>query len=96
MSEEPESTATDLPLPGGEFRLFVTRLSFQGLLSCGVLENPVTGTKQVNLPGAKMILADLKMLREKTNGNLDEDEGGHLAKVIGDLEHVVAKVEARG
>ena len=47
MSDETRR-AEELPLPGGEFRLFVTRLSFQGLLSCGLLENPVTGTKQVN------------------------------------------------
>ena len=87
MSEETRS-AEDVPLPGGNFRLFVTRLSFQGLLSCGLLENPVTGTKQVSLPSALMILEDLRMLRSKTIGNLDPDEATHLDKVIGDLARV--------
>ena len=91
MSEETR-TAEDLPLPGGEFRLLVTRLSFQGLMSCGVLENPVTRDKQVNVASARMILDDLRMLRKKTSGNLDADEKGHLDKVIGDLEQVYARI----
>ncbi|MEL6713925.1 MAG: DUF1844 domain-containing protein, partial [Planctomycetota bacterium] len=69
-----ERTAGDVPLPGGEFRLFVTRLAYQLMMSCGLLENPVTGTKQVNADNARMLLADLAMLREKTDGNLDPDE----------------------
>lgn len=85
--------ADDVPLPGGDFRLFITRLSFQGLLSLGLLENPVTNTKQKNLPGAKMILDDLKILREKTTGNLDPEEDAHLNKVISDLEHAYAQAE---
>ena len=96
MSGETRS-AEDMPLPGGEFRLFVTRLSFQGLLSCGLLENPVTHTKQVSLPSALMILEDLRMLRSKTMGNLDPDEVTHLDKVIGDLARVYEQLsEASG
>ena len=34
MSEEPHK-AEDLPLPGGSFQLFITRLHFQGMLSLG-------------------------------------------------------------
>ena len=88
-------TAEDVPLPGGDFRMFVTRLSFQGLLSCGVLENPVTKSKQVNLDGARMILDDLRMIRDKTAGNLDQDENAHLEKVLSDLTQVYAKVSGQ-
>ncbi|MEZ6019135.1 MAG: hypothetical protein R3F17_03270 [Planctomycetota bacterium] len=35
-----ERTAADMPLPGGDFRLFLTRLSIQGFLACGLLETP--------------------------------------------------------
>jgi hypothetical protein len=87
------SSAQELPLPGGEFRLFVTRLSFQGMLSLGLLENPLTHSRQVNLPHARMLIDDLQMLREKTEGNLDVDEGAHLGKVIADLEAHYMKVE---
>ena len=89
MSEE--HSAADLPLPGGNFRLMVQRMAYQGLLGLGVLENPVTGTTQVNLPTARMVLDDLRMLTEKTAGNLDDEEREHLEGIIRDLESAYAK-----
>lgn len=80
-------TAEDLPLPGGDFRMFLTRMGIQGMLSLGLIENPVTGRTQANLGQARMILDDLRMLREKTAGNLSGDEADALDKVIGDLQH---------
>tara|TARA_R110002126_G_scaffold27665_2_gene92791 strand:+ start:17795 stop:18100 length:306 start_codon:yes stop_codon:yes gene_type:complete len=85
MTDDEPLTAEDLPLPGGDFRLFITRLSFQGLLSCGLLENPVTQTKQINLPGARMVLDDLRMLREKTVGNLTDEEIELIDKTVEQL-----------
>ncbi len=93
MTDQPQRTAEDLPLPGGDFRLFITRLSFQGMLSLGLLENPVTGTKTVNLGQARMIQADLAMLLERTMGNLDGEEEEHLRKIVSDLSHMLEKVE---
>lgn len=92
MSAERARTAEDLPLPGGNFRLFITRLSFQGMLSLGLLENPLTRTRQANLPNARMLIDDLKMLRDRTSGNLEAGEAAHLDKVIGDLEHALERV----
>ena len=86
-----EKTAADIPLPGGNFRLMIQRMGYQGLLGLGVLENPVTGTKQVNLTTAKMVLEDLRMLSEKTSGNLDNEEKEHLEGIIKDLEGAYAK-----
>ncbi len=96
MSESNPRTAEDMPLPGGDFRLFITRLSFQGMLFMGLLENPVTGARKVDLDQARMILADLAMLLDRTQGNLDADEEQHLRKVIGDLGSMLEKVEASG
>jgi hypothetical protein len=78
--------ASEVPLPGGDFRLFVTRLSFQAMLSLGLIENPLTGTKQVNAASARMLVEDLRMLLEKTRGNLDPDEESYLEKISGDLD----------
>ena len=91
MTDEPR-TAGDVPLPGGEFRLFVTRLAYQLMMSCGLLENPVTGSKDVHADNARMLLADLVMLQEKTRGNLDDDEEAQLLKVLGDLGPVVERL----
>ena len=88
------TTAEDLSLAGGEFRLFLTRLGIQGLLALGLIENPVSGEKRVTLGQAQMILADLLMLREKTRGNLAEEEAEALDKTISDLQHHYAKASA--
>jgi hypothetical protein len=89
---EPQLRASDVPLPGGDFRLFVTRLSFQAMIALGLIENPLTQTKQVNAHGARMLVDDLEMLREKTAGNLDADEAEYIDKIVGDLRHHVARL----
>ena len=83
--------ASDMPLPGGNFHLFVSRLSIQAMISMGILENPLTKRKEVHPGNARMLLDDLAMLREKTVGNLDGDEEAHLDKVIADLEGAMAR-----
>jgi len=88
MNEEP--IQQEAP-PGGDFRLFVTRLSFQGMISMGMLENPLTGKKDKNLPNARMLLDDLLMLREKTSGNLDQDEVEFIEQVVANFSAVVEK-----
>ncbi len=84
--------ASDVPLPGGNFQLLVSRLSIQAMISLGILENPLTRKKEVHPNNARMLLDDLAMLREKTRGNLSESESGHLDKVLADLEEVMAKL----
>ena len=89
MSEE--QAASELPLPGGSFRLMVQRMAYQGLIGLGVLENPVTGTTEVRLTTARTVIDDLHMLTEKTAGNLDEDEREQLEGIVRDLESAHAK-----
>jgi hypothetical protein len=87
--------ASELPLPGGDFRLFVVRLNFQAMLSLGLLENPLTHSRTLNLPNARMLLDDLIMLREKTESNLEPAESAHLDKVISDLQYNYRTIEAQ-
>ena len=92
MSEE--RTAAEVPLPGGEFRLFITRLSYQAMMSLGILENPITNSRQVQLSSARMMIDDLRMLQRVTVGNLDEDEQEHMDKVVSDLERAYEEVNS--
>ncbi|MBK7641488.1 MAG: DUF1844 domain-containing protein [Planctomycetes bacterium] len=87
-----ERKASEVPLPGGNFRLFTTRLAFQAMISLGMLENPLTSSRRVDLDSARMLVDDLKMLRDKTRGNLDEDEDAQLEKSIRDLDYALAKL----
>jgi hypothetical protein len=88
MSPKQETTrkAEDLPLPGGNFTLLVQKLGYQALITLGVVENPLTRTREPNLGHAKSVIDDLMMLREKTKGNLTSEEEQHLTGVLGDLQ----------
>ena len=88
-----ERRASEAPLPGGNFRLFTTRLSFQAMISLGLLENPLTHTRRVDLASARMLIEDLKMLRDKTRGNLEQDEEAQLEKSVLDLEYALARLD---
>src|SRR6185503_14514213 len=59
------TTADEAPLPGGDFRLLVQKMGYQALIGLGVVENPLTGERSRNPAGARAVLADLAMLREK-------------------------------
>jgi hypothetical protein len=78
--------AEDLPLPGGDFRLCIQKLGYQALIGMGVLENPLTKARDTNLDHAQMVINDLMMLRDRTQGNLKDGEEEHLEQVIGDLQ----------
>ena len=85
-------TAADVPLPGGDFRLFVQKLGYQALISLGAIENPLTGVAEANPAHARGVLDDLRMLRDKTRGNLDDAEEEHLTGIIQNLELHAAEV----
>ncbi len=82
------SASDNTPLPGGDFGLFIARLNIHGLMSLGVVENPVTGKKHTNMDQARMLVLDLEMLVGKTAGNLTELETNQLEKVASDLRHL--------
>jgi len=91
-------TASPTP-PGGDFRMFLQKIAIQGFYALGLIEIPGAPPQQgPNLEVARMVLHDLKTLREKTHGNLDPGEEMTLEKYVADLEHAldVAERAARG
>jgi len=61
----------------------------------GIIENPLTNTKTMNLANARMLIEDLEMIRDKTRGNLDKDGDEHLAKLISDLQSAFRQVKQK-
>ena len=91
---EAPRTASDVPLPGGVFPLFVQKTAYQALIAMGVVENPLTGERSRDLTRAQAVVADLEMLRDKTRGNLEQDEDEHLERIVADLRaHLKALAE---
>lgn len=89
-------TAEDVPLPGGDFRLFVQKLAYQSLIALGVLENPLTRTRVTHLGHAQGLIDDLVMLRAKTRGNLAAEESEHLDQVLGELQRHFEQLKRQG
>lgn len=86
-------TAQDMPLPGGDFRLFVQKLAYQALIGLGVLDNPLTGQRSQRSSEARSVIDDLLMLRDKCRGNLEEEEDEHLNSILAKLEQHYAELE---
>lgn len=82
------------PMPRIDFSSFVLSLYSSGLVQLGKVEDPSTGEKAVNLDMAKYTIEMIAMLKDKTAGNLNNDEENLLKALLSELR--MAYVEARG
>jgi hypothetical protein len=71
--------------PEPTFAQFLTGLATQALLALGEVENPLTGKREVDLPAAKYVIDVVALLKEKTSGNLDEQEQALVAQLLTEL-----------
>jgi hypothetical protein len=71
------------PLPALDFSTFIFSLSSSVLMNLGVVENPVTKKKEKEPAVAKQTIELITLLKEKTTGNLTEQE----AKLLDDILH---------
>jgi hypothetical protein len=60
--------------PATPFLRFIGDLANQALTALGVYPDPMTRTRQVSLEQARYIIDVLRILKEKTKGNLSPDE----------------------
>ena len=81
-SAEPKPADTDRtaeerksgPLPKIDFSAFIFSLATTAQVGLGAIPNPQTNLQTRNLPAAKQMIDIIGMLKEKTNGNLTQDE----------------------
>lgn len=71
---------------------FVLMQAQQIALMLGQIPGPDGKPMEPNLPVAKVFIDQLEMIREKTRGNLTQEEEGVLSKVLAELQ--LAFVEA--
>ena len=72
-------------LPEMDFSLFISSLGMQALIEFGEITNPVTKKKEENLDQARQTIDIIGMLKEKTEGNLTEDETKILDSLLYEL-----------
>jgi len=73
------------PLPEISFSTFIISLSSSVLFHMGEIPDPITNMTQRNLPLAKQTIDILAILKQKTVGNLTNDEAQLLENLLYDL-----------
>ena len=84
--EQEEEPSGDQDFPEADFQVFVSGLYTQTLMALGQVENPNTGEREKSLPESSYLIDTLEILREKTEGNLTQDESEYLNNIIHDLQ----------
>src|SRR5476651_2244059 len=65
---------------------FVMMQAQQTALFLGRVPHPQTGKTEIHLDAAKLFIDHLEMIREKTRGNLSNEETEILAGILSDLQ----------
>ena len=73
------------PLPEVNFSSFLLSLSSSVLLHLGEIADPQSGEKRKDLALAKQSIDIIGILKDKTKGNLSEEEGKLLQNLLYDL-----------
>ena len=68
-----------------DFATFVLSLNTSALIHLGDIPDPQSKERTVNLAAAKHTVEILEILKDKTSGNLQEDEGKLLDDVLFNL-----------
>lgn len=69
-----------------KFNVIVSFFTEMGWQALGKVPNPLTGKIEKNLEIVKQVIELLEILKEKTKGNLTEDEDRFLSSSITDLK----------
>jgi hypothetical protein len=78
-------------MPGVDFNTFIMSLNGSALYNLGMIADPATGKKSKNIQLAKQTIDIIAMLKEKTKGNLDEEEKNLIENILHDLRLMYVK-----
>jgi hypothetical protein len=84
-AQTPKKEAEHPPLPEISFNSLIFSLSSTVLFHLGEIADPQSGKKTKDLPLAKHTIDTIAMLKEKTEGNLTEEEKKFIENILTDL-----------
>ncbi len=76
---------TKQQIPEASFNLFISSLASQILINLGEMASPFNKKKNLDLDQAKFTLDTLQIIKDKTEGNLTNDETKYLDTLLYDL-----------
>lgn len=74
-----------------DIKSIIILLATQCMINLGEIENPFTKQTDQNMEGAKIFIDLLVILKEKTKGNLSEEEEKFLSDVSENLNKIYIK-----
>lgn len=80
--EKPQPSAQ----PSASFSSLVFMLATGALQHLGLIENPTSKKNEKNLPMAKLTIDTLRILKDKTEGNLEPEEKKLFEDILYDLK----------
>ena len=83
--QAPKKESERSPLPEVNFTSLIFSLSSTALFHLGEIPDPQTGKKEKDLPLAKHAIDTIAVLKEKTKGNLTEEEQKFVENVLTDV-----------
>jgi hypothetical protein len=83
--QAPKEETKTSPLPEANFTSLIFSLSSSALLHFGEIADPQTGEKKEDLPLTKHAIDTIAMLKEKTKGNLTDEEEKFIESLLTDL-----------
>lgn len=86
----------DMPMPPASFEMLVTTLATEALVALGQIKHPVTNELLVHRHQAQYLIDTLDMLKQKTSGNLTDDEREMIDAILYQLRMVFVQVSATG
>lgn len=84
--ERDESPPGGGQMPRVDFSTFVFSLFSSALIQLGEMDDPISGKKEQNLDAAKQTIDILNVIKDKTEGNLTEEEGKFLENASAELK----------
>jgi hypothetical protein len=78
------------------FFTYMTSLGYQAMIFLGEIPNPMSGQTEKNLRQAKFIIDTLVMMKEKTKGNLTDQENSFLEGTLYELQMKFVELMQKG
>jgi flagellar motility protein MotE (MotC chaperone) len=86
QDEQAEDLSGYDKMPRVDFSTFIFSLFSSALIQLGEMEDPINGKKEQNLDAAKQTIDILNVLKDKTEGNLTEEEEKFLENASAELK----------
>jgi hypothetical protein len=90
-TDAPGEQKEHISLPEINLSTFLLSLNASALLNLGAIDDPATGGKNKNLLLGKQTIDILSMLKEKTDGNLTDDEKRLIENILYELRIIYVK-----